>query len=840
MSDPSPPRSSVRNMREMFQRSDDNATNNRGPVFPQRTSPTGFNSGSAIGKMSSTPPRSSATKATREPSAIAAPPPGRIHKRTQSGGNLKIMTEEASNDRSSTPPLEGRTLPVPPPKPPSLSLKTSDVKRYMAEMAAAEHHGSLPEGTRIPPKKPPKPQLRSTQSSYEIFGRTSPDSSFVSTDPVVQTNPRNEGRPLPNPRNEGRALPIPSRSTSDLLPKASQTPPPPPAKPKDLTPPSSQIRPPSQTLPTSSVPPKDLTPPTPHVRSPSQTLPTSAPSPSIEVSSPKTNRVVRPPRPVGSQFAPTIPGKPALVSPRMSETIKLDPPNGKVVPRTPSPSLSSSEMESERGTDLPGPPLKPSRSHSPNRMPRRPSADPSLNSNLMEYPPELHRTMRFISPQKSRAKRSHSPGPVRTTDPVEVAQRSLSPPPMLRREVDTMSPPSSHISVSQSEKNLKKKQSHKELIKSFRAGFQSIVSPGNARKSNNIYEDRLAAHLRQFEADQSVGLFTRIASEVDRLDTWTSKTIIPLDWTEIEDFSEDQFGMLVIEPCKKIGFHFEFGKSEILGRDPDSINPPYAIEHSQNDVAFYAEHFAMHEHVNYGTMDEEGFGHIFVSVETVDAGDDAKIILRTKNGFDRLYLPSSTVGSASEIVKTLKIQCHKELGNVNFKLNRVKTDMSQRLREIEKKNIIRQYKFGLLYVTQGQTQENEMFSNVETSPEYEEFLEFLGDKIKLEGWSHYRGGLNVQNNATGTHSVYTKHQNLEIMFHVSTLLPFQPDDLQRVERKRHLGNDIVCIIFNDGDQPFDPLCLTTHFTNVFIVISVDKSRTDDTYYKYVFNFQLEF
>eukprot|EP01119_Soliformovum_irregulare_P000061 TRINITY_DN10051_c0_g2_i1.p1 TRINITY_DN10051_c0_g2~~TRINITY_DN10051_c0_g2_i1.p1 ORF type:complete len:145 (+),score=35.87 TRINITY_DN10051_c0_g2_i1:148-582(+) len=69
------------------------------------------------------------------------------------------------------------------------------------------------------------------------------------------------------------------------------------------------------------------------------------------------------------------------------------------------------------------------------------------------------------------------------------------------------------------------------------------------------------------------------------------------------------------------------------------------------------------------------------------------------------------------------------------------------------------------------------------------------------------------------------------MFHVSTLLPFQPDDLQRVERKRHLGNDIVCIIFNDGDQPFDPLCLTTHFTNVFIVISVDKSRTDDTYYK---------
>lgn len=35
------------------------------------------------------------------------------------------------------------------------------------------------------------------------------------------------------------------------------------------------------------------------------------------------------------------------------------------------------------------------------------------------------------------------------------------------------------------------------------------------------------------------------------------------------------------------------------------------------------------------------------------------------------------------------------------------------------------------------------------------------------------------------------------MFHVSTKLPFQPDDEQKVERKRHLGNDICVIVFND-------------------------------------------
>ena len=33
------------------------------------------------------------------------------------------------------------------------------------------------------------------------------------------------------------------------------------------------------------------------------------------------------------------------------------------------------------------------------------------------------------------------------------------------------------------------------------------------------------------------------------------------------------------------------------------------------------------------------------------------------------------------------------------------------------------------------------------------------------------------------------------MFHVASLLPFNPDDKQRLERKRHLGNDVVLVLF---------------------------------------------
>jgi hypothetical protein len=33
---------------------------------------------------------------------------------------------------------------------------------------------------------------------------------------------------------------------------------------------------------------------------------------------------------------------------------------------------------------------------------------------------------------------------------------------------------------------------------------------------------------------------------------------------------------------------------------------------------------------------------------------------------------------------------------------------------------------------------------VETSKEFEEFLEYMGEKVVLKGWEKYRGGLDVK------------------------------------------------------------------------------------------------
>jgi len=141
------------------------------------------------------------------------------------------------------------------------------------------------------------------------------------------------------------------------------------------------------------------------------------------------------------------------------------------------------------------------------------------------------------------------------------------------------------------------------------------------------------------------------------------------------------------------------------------------------------------------------------------------------------------------------------------------------------------YKFGVLY-SKNVKNENDLFSVVEeeTSPDYKEFLEWIGDKIVLEGWQGYRGGLDVKTNTTGTHSIFTKVENYEIMFHVATLLPSQAADLQRVERKRHIGNDVIVIVFHEGDEPFNVNLITSQFIRVLFIIKKIKTESGKTKY----------
>jgi RAP1 GTPase activating protein 1 len=61
------------------------------------------------------------------------------------------------------------------------------------------------------------------------------------------------------------------------------------------------------------------------------------------------------------------------------------------------------------------------------------------------------------------------------------------------------------------------------------------------------------------------------------------------------------------------------------------------------------------------------------------------------------------------------------------------------------------------------------------------------------------------------------------MYHVSSMLPYNEKDTQHLERKRHLGNDIVVIVFqDDAEVPFQMASLSSHQNHVIVVITPHK------------------
>jgi len=54
-----------------------------------------------------------------------------------------------------------------------------------------------------------------------------------------------------------------------------------------------------------------------------------------------------------------------------------------------------------------------------------------------------------------------------------------------------------------------------------------------------------------------------------------------------------------------------------------------------------------------------------------------------------------------------------------------------------------------------------------------------GKRVKLQGFSQFLGGLDNEKDLTGEYSVFTEFQGLDVMFHVSTLMPFSPNDPQQ-------------------------------------------------------------
>lgn len=131
----------------------------------------------------------------------------------------------------------------------------------------------------------------------------------------------------------------------------------------------------------------------------------------------------------------------------------------------------------------------------------------------------------------------------------------------------------------------------------------------------------------------------------------------------------------------------------------------------------------------------------------------------------------------------------------------------------------RKVKAGVLYWCVGNRTEEDMYSNAVVTPAFAAFLRILGSVISLQDWAHYAGGLDTANGSSGQEAVYTTFEEREFMFHVGPLLPQSEKNRQQIEKKRHIGNDVVVIIFKEDPAPYLVSTVASQFNHVVIVVS---------------------
>ncbi|KAM9759383.1 rap1 GTPase-activating protein 1 isoform 3-T3 [Menidia menidia] len=267
---------------------------------------------------------------------------------------------------------------------------------------------------------------------------------------------------------------------------------------------------------------------------------------------------------------------------------------------------------------------------------------------------------------------------------------------------------------------------------------------------------------------------------------------------------------------------------------PEADQPacPFSqIKLETNSTAkIYRKHFMGKEHFNYYTMDA-ALGHIVFSVKYDVIGDQEhlRLMLRTKFKTYHDVIPISCLTEFPNVVQMAKLIC--EEVNVDRLYPVLYPKASRLIVTFDEHVISNNFKFGVIYQKFGQTSEEELFGNMEESPAFVEFLEFLGKKIELHDFKGFRGGLDVTHGQTGTESIYTSFHNKEIMFHVSTKLPYTEGDSQQLQRKRHIGNDIVAIVFQEENTPFVPDMIQSNFLHAYVVVQVENACTDNVTYK---------
>nr|AAD48498.1 gigas protein [Drosophila melanogaster] len=144
------------------------------------------------------------------------------------------------------------------------------------------------------------------------------------------------------------------------------------------------------------------------------------------------------------------------------------------------------------------------------------------------------------------------------------------------------------------------------------------------------------------------------------------------------------------------------------------------------------------------------------------------------------------------------------------------------------------HKIGVLYVGQGQcNNEVEILRNSHGSARYVEFLRNIGTLVSLKEAEQNNLFIMLdRNGADGKFAYIWKDDILQVTFHVATLMPTNlQDDPNCNEKKSHIGNDFVKIIYNESGEEYNLNTISGQFNYACVIVEPLDLNSNRVYVK---------
>lgn len=77
----------------------------------------------------------------------------------------------------------------------------------------------------------------------------------------------------------------------------------------------------------------------------------------------------------------------------------------------------------------------------------------------------------------------------------------------------------------------------------------------------------------------------------------------------------------------------------------------------------------------------------------------------------------------------------------SLRLGQPGTGTEEQLLKVDQQILTHRHKIGIMYCRSGQATEEEMYNNEEAGPAFNEFLDLIGQRVRLKGFQKYTGGL---------------------------------------------------------------------------------------------------